>query len=302
MPRELADVLHHFFPGAEARSRSDHEAAAPEPASYEPFDSRLAPHEGPPGPGETSTPVHPPDDDPRARAAASLQIVAVPIAHDDAVRGALLWNLCVEVARHGGRSVLLRPEPSEGEAGWPPPGRQPLGAEIVACPAGDLDALYRAAVEISVSRSGTPPTGLVFAPFPPAWLAAPGGGAALLRWNLLLSTCEPADLRTTYARARQILAARPEARLGVTIHGARSRRAAESALGSLARVMRARLARDLTSYGLLVDDLHVYRAVAAQRPIGLTHPQSLAARALHDVAGLLLEDARYSVAQRSNER
>ena len=41
-----------------------------------------------------------------------------------------------------------------------------------------------------------------------------------------------------------------------------------------------------------VHDLDVYRAIVAQRPIGLDHPQSPAARALRDVAGLLLEDAR----------
>jgi MinD-like ATPase involved in chromosome partitioning or flagellar assembly len=46
------------------------------------------------------------------------------------------------------------------------------------------------------------------------------------------------------------------------------------------------------SYGLLVDDLHVYRAIVARRPIGLEHPQSPAARALRDVARLVLEDAR----------
>jgi MinD-like ATPase involved in chromosome partitioning or flagellar assembly len=45
------------------------------------------------------------------------------------------------------------------------------------------------------------------------------------------------------------------------------------------------------SYGLLVDALHVYRAIVAQRPIGLAHPQSPAARALRDVAQLLLTDA-----------
>jgi MinD-like ATPase involved in chromosome partitioning or flagellar assembly len=46
------------------------------------------------------------------------------------------------------------------------------------------------------------------------------------------------------------------------------------------------------SYGLLVDDLHIYRASVAHRPIGLEHPQSRAARALRDVAQLLLDDAQ----------
>jgi MinD-like ATPase involved in chromosome partitioning or flagellar assembly len=41
-----------------------------------------------------------------------------------------------------------------------------------------------------------------------------------------------------------------------------------------------------------ISDLHIYRAIVAQRPIGLEHPQSRAARALRDVASLLLADAK----------
>jgi MinD-like ATPase involved in chromosome partitioning or flagellar assembly len=52
------------------------------------------------------------------------------------------------------------------------------------------------------------------------------------------------------------------------------------------------LSAKLLSYGLLVDDLHVYRAIVSGRPVGLEHPQSPAARALRDVARLLLEDTR----------
>jgi hypothetical protein len=52
------------------------------------------------------------------------------------------------------------------------------------------------------------------------------------------------------------------------------------------------LGRSPQSYGLLADDLHVYRAIAARRPIGLEHPQSRAARALGDVARMLWSDAQ----------
>jgi len=260
VPRELADVLHHFFPEQEHGAPPDADAA-------------------PALPGAAALP-----------GTAALPIAAVPLEGEDAVGAALLWNLGVEVARHGGRCVLLRPEGDAPDAAWPPAGRQPLGAELVTCRARDLGALYRVAVELAVRQGGA--AGIVLVQVPPAWIAAPGDGAALLDWTLLLTTCVGADLRTTYALARRLVAARPTVRLGVTIHDAPSRRAAEAAVGSLARVVRSRLGRDLTSYGLLVDDLHVYRLVAAERPIGLTHPQSLAARALHDVAGLLLEDAR----------
>ena len=57
----------------------------------------------------------------------------------------------------------------------------------------------------------------------------------------------------------------------------------------LARACEHRLGLSPTSFGLLVDDLHVYRAIAAQRPIGLEHPQAPATRALMDVAHLLHE-------------
>ena len=59
--------------------------------------------------------------------------------------------------------------------------------------------------------------------------------------------------------------------------------------GLAARVEPA-LDRALASYGLLVDDLHLYRAIVAQRPIGLAHPAAPATRALADVASLLIAD------------
>ena len=96
----------------------------------------------------------------------------------------------------------------------------------------------------------------------------------------------------TYGLAKRVLAASHEARVGVTIHGARRVVEAQSAFLHLAGIAARHLGRDLASYGLLVDDLHIYRAIVSQRPIGLEHPQSRAARALRDVARLLLEDAR----------
>jgi hypothetical protein len=224
-----------------------------------------------------------------------LPIVAVPVAADDAVRTALLWSLSIEIARRGGRSLLLRAAPRHGAVGdataWPRPGRQPLGAELVDAPARDLGDLYRAAVDAALLRSVEGEPGLVLVQVPPAWLAAPGDGAALLDWALLLTRGDPSDLRATWRLVRALAGARPGGRLGVTIHGATSRNEAERGFAVLARAARDRLGRDVSSYGLLADDLHVYRAVTDRRPIGVSQPQSLAARALHDVAGTLLEDA-----------
>src|SRR5262249_60232249 len=95
----------------------------------------------------------------------------------------------------------------------------------------------------------------------------------------------------TYALAKAVLTRHPEARVGVTVHGARRIDDAEQAFRRIADAALRHLGRSLVSYGLLVDDLHVYRGIVARRPIGLEHPQSAAARALRDVARLVMEDA-----------
>lgn len=280
MPRELADVLHYFLPelgrpSSSAAGRVEVDAAQPHeaPATSSAQASRATPF---------------------AAARAILPVVAVPIGDHDVVRAALLWNLAVEVARRGGRSLLLRPD-AEGAAGaWPESGRGPMGVEVVTCPARSLGDLYRAAVDLALLwASEAPEGGLVFVQVPPVWLRSPGDGAALLRWMLLFTSCDPVDVRDAYGLAKLVLRAQPSAEIGITVHGARRRESAERTFESLSRTARDHLGRRFESYGLLVDDLHVYRAVVERRPIGLAHPQSLAARALHDVAGLLLEDARH---------
>ena len=103
---------------------------------------------------------------------------------------------------------------------------------------------------------------------------------------------EMRELRESYALVKRIVGANANARVGVTVHGVRCVGDAEAAFAHLARVAARHLGHTLESYGLLVDDLHVYRAIVSRRPIGLEHPQSRAARALRDVAGWLLEDVR----------
>ena len=103
----------------------------------------------------------------------------------------------------------------------------------------------------------------------------------------LLETLSP-----NYALAKQVLVPDASARVGVAIHGASAIGDAKLAFEHLADVAQRHLGRGLESYGLLVDDLHVYRAIVSRRPIGIEHPQSRAARALRDVAQMILEDAR----------
>ena len=103
------------------------------------------------------------------------------------------------------------------------------------------------------------------------------------------------DLGEAHELARTLLESSPRAEIGVTIHGVDSIAQARAAFDHLTRIGQDQLGLVPISYGLLVDDLHVYRAIAAQRPIGLAHPQAPATRALRDVARLLYEDARSRV-------
>ena len=160
-------------------------------------------------------------------------------------------------------------------------------------PATNIGQLYRAAADVAVDRShDARDGGLVLVRIPPLWLRDPRGGAGLLRWVLLFSSSDRRDLLETYGIAKLLAASVPETRVGVTIHGARRAGEAEGAFSQLADVASRRLGSALTSYGLLVDDLHVYRAIVAGRPIGMVHPQSPASRCMQDVAQMLLDDAR----------
>ena len=224
---------------------------------------------------------------------AALPILAVPIGDRDVVRAAFAWNLVVEIARLGGSSTLLAPEEQEPSPLWPQAGHGPVGAELVLAKAEGLSELNRAALDIAVSRAAdTADGGVVLVRVPPAWLGNTKQSRALLDWVLLFASPERRDLLETYGLAKRVLAASAKARVGVTIHGARRIGEAERAFHHVAGVLDRHLGRTLLSYGLLVDDLHVYRAIVSQRPIGIEHPQSRAARALRDVAQLVLEDAR----------
>lgn len=277
MPRDLADVLHYFLPELEDDPGGDAPASEPPPIAGDPDENEL----GRPPAGGAPPP---------------LPILGLPIGERDVVRAALAWNLAVETARLGARATLIAPDSDRGSPLWPEPGVGPLGCELRFCPAKDLQSLYETATTLATrlareARHG----GIVFVRIPPAWLDDDTTPAEPLRWMLLLSGARARDLDETAGLARKLCARHPVLELGVTLHGVESIAEARDAFDALARRTQAESARPLISYGLLVDDLHVYRAIAAQRPIGLAHPQSPAARALMDVARLLYEDARSRV-------
>lgn len=222
-----------------------------------------------------------------------LPILALPIGDRDVVRAAFAWNLAVEIARMGGRAKILTPELNPPSPLWPEPGMGPLGTELIPVRASNLDSLYRVALDSAFVKSSEEGQngGIIFVRVPPAWLLKPGDGAPLLRWSLLFSTPRPPDLKEACGVSKTIFRVQPNADVGITIHGAQGRREAEGAFDQLSSATQEEIGHNLRSHGLLVDDLHVYRAIVAQRPIGLAYPQAPAARALRDIARILMEEA-----------
>jgi len=281
LPRDLGDVIHYFLPGNGARAEEAENPASAENGLGAPTSMRAG--------GLRSIDA----SAPRLERPAALPIVALPIGERDVVRAAYAWNLAVEVARQGASATLLAPANCEPSPLWPEPGPGPVGAEVVLAEADGFGELSRAALDVAVSRAAdSNDGGVVLVTVPPAWFDGAAEGRALMRWVLLFAAPEKRDLLEAYALAKRIVSANPETRVGVTIHGIRRVGEAEGAFRRLADAAARHLEHPLTSYGLLVDDLHVYRAIVSRRPIGLEHPQSRAARAVRDVARLLLEDAR----------
>ncbi len=209
------------------------------------------------------------------------------------VRAALAWNLVVELARLGVGATLLAPTGETPSPIWPDAGPGPIGSAVVLVRTENLSEFKRTVLDVAVARAAEEPDGgVVVACMPPEWLHAASDEPMLLRWALLFASTDRRDLMESYAIAKRLLLAGEKSRVGITIHGAQCVADAEHAFHHVADVSLRHLGRTLSSYGLLVDDLHIYRAIVARRPIGIEHPQSRAARALQDVARMILEDAR----------
>lgn len=254
MARELSDVLHYFL--------SDAEGGAGAPlAGSDP---------------ETIVPI------------------AVPVGGKDAVRVAFVWNLAVEIAHAVGRAVLLAPDddslaPLRECLPVPTADTEGVGPEFAYSGARDLGTLARDARELGRSPQARSRT-LCPTLLPSSWIHPDPAGRDLLRRPLLFTTPEPTDLNATQALLERIFEAAPDAEPGLTVHGVASISEAARVFDRLALRCESTLGRPLRSYGLLLDDLEVYRAVVSRRPVAIARPHSLAARALADVARLLVAD------------
>jgi hypothetical protein len=220
--------------------------------------------------------------EPEPRGTASLALLSEP---EDAFAVSVVWNLAHGLAR-GGLPVALVTSLTDEEL---LPTEATPGLTRLLAPAHDLAGLARAVSE-AAAKLGEPP-GLVLTRLPPAWVAPGAAGTELLGWTLSLV---PPDLERR-GRAleglRQVFAACPAARLGVSLHEVRSVREAELAFTSLARACHERSQARLVSYGVLLDDAEFYRSLLARRPLALQRPEGRAARSIGDVARLLKHDA-----------
>lgn len=240
-------------------------------------------------PDDAAPPLPAPSADP---VPSPLAVVTVPTGPSDVLRTAFVWNLAVEMARFGAAATVIAPGDESTESLWPRPGRGALGSEFIPTSARDLPGLASTAQEVAKRRGAECRNGgMILVQVPPRWLGRAREGDPLLRWTLLFSGPEPRELEKTLALARRLFSAGPEVRVGVTMHGVSSIEEARSGFDALVAAVEPELRPRLVSYGLLLDDLDVYRAVVNRRPIGVIHPQSRAARALADVARLLLGDA-----------
>lgn len=233
----------------------------------------------------------PSQDEPRRAQTPRLPTLVLPIGDRDVLRAALAWNLAVELARLDAQPTVVTRHPPHTSLLWPDSGRGPLGAELVHAASDNYPDLVETTLGLAREpRRGTGEGGIVLLCAPPEWVRG-GGDSATPGWALLFTTAESNELRETYALMKSLVRRDPSMRIGITIHGARGLDDARRAFEHLSDVAERHLQTMPVSYGLLVDDLHVYRAIVARRPIGLEHPQSPAARALRDVARLILEDA-----------
>jgi hypothetical protein len=220
-------------------------------------------------------------------------LLALPIGEKEPLRLAFVWNLAVELARRGVRPSLLVPEASSLRDLLPAPAvGGVLAPELVLCSARNLGDFQR-----DIARASRPgrADALRLGVVPSEWITGAQdaeAAAELFRFTLLFAAPDPTDLEGVGELAGRVADAAPGGVLGVTIHGVESVREAKEAFEALAGPFEAKKGRPLRSYGLLLDDLLVYRGVVERRPVVLSHPQSLAARALADLAGLVLADAR----------
>jgi hypothetical protein len=296
VPRDLADVLHYFMPELTAEEdRPEAFASSPQQAGYTST--------------PTSTPTSPPtpsahrsQSQARELQTSALPLAALPISDHEIVRASLISSLAVEIAALGGDVTILTPAtpnavnlfPTDlfSDRLFPDQISETTRTRVRMTQAEDLASLHRDAVELAEAcQADKNQAGVVLVRIPPLWLRGADHASELLEWMLLFTSPDQRNLENTYALAAMVLKENPTAEIGITVHGAKDRRDAEMAFGRLARNVEQQLGSNLASYGLLVEDLDIYRALVGGTTVGRAYPGSLSAQTLRAAAKLVFERA-----------
>lgn len=282
MPRDLADVLHYFLP--ELGDPPSESADSSPPVRQHPT-RRL----------DRSDATRPASA-PTAQPGLPLSILGVPLGDRELVHAACAWNLAVETARQGGRSVIVLPRGDGASAIAPPSDAAAHGVEVLEAPARDPIRVGAFARRIASERGRTAREGgIVFLRVPTAWLEQAESFDEALRWFLLFCAPGERDLHAAFERACRLAERTRSAEIGVALRGVRDAREARTSFDDLMSRCRQRLDLGLVRYGVLVDDLDLCRAIAAGRALTPARPDASGARALSEVARRLYEDARSRV-------
>jgi hypothetical protein len=221
--------------------------------------------------------LDPPAADPDAPAEAGFVLAVDP---RDVLRAAFAWNLAAALAERAPGATLVARGPPGGGLRWPRTGP----ARLVAVAGGDPARLAEAAQE--AARGGVP----VLTCVPPEALGADPGAPAPAHRALVLVSAAEVDSGAAGRLLEAFQATWSGLRLGAVLHGVRRIADARRAFDDLAAFCTERLTARLTSYGLLLDDLDVYRSVVEREPLVESRPDGRAARALRDVAGWMHRD------------
>lgn len=214
------------------------------------------------------------DDAEPAPPPAARGVVALPLEPDETLRAGFVAELAARLAEGGAGVAVCGPRELLALLPSPAPG-----------------------VTVEPEPVGTGRSGLRGEPGP----GAPGWRLELVRadrepppsspaWSLLFATPDPEDLALARRRVGAILRRAPGARVGVTLHGVRDLAEAEPTFLRLAAAVEADGAERLLSYGAILDELEVLRALVAGRGARGLAPGSRARRSFEGVAALLTED------------
>jgi hypothetical protein len=291
VPRDLADVLHYFMPEL-AAEEDQPEAFTSSPQQTAHTSTPAATPNSPPTPS-----AHRSQSQARELQTSALPLAALPISDHEIVRASLISSLAVEIAALGGDVTILTPATPNAVNLFPDqllPDQisETTRTRVRVTQAEDLASLHRDAVELAEAcQADKNQAGVVLVRIPPLWLRGADHASELLEWMLLFTSPDQRNLANTYALAAMVLKENPTAEIGITVHGAKDRRDAEMAFGRLARNVEQQLGSNLASYGLLVEDLDIYRALVGGTTVGRAYPGSLSAQTLRAAAKLVFERA-----------